>query len=70
MTLSFSSSHPPNTLASVRVFAILFYKDSLMKTFIIIDVTGIVTFITAPSAQQALQLACEQGYKPFVVREA
>ena len=40
------------------------------KTYIIIDVTGIVTFITAPSAQQALQLACEQGYKPFVVREA
>lgn len=41
-----------------------------MKTYIIIDVTGIVTFITAANAQQALQLACEQGYKPFVVREA
>ena len=41
-----------------------------MKTFIIIDTTGIVTFITASSAQQALQLATEQGYKPFVVREA
>ena len=41
-----------------------------MKTFIIIDVTGIVTFINATSAQQALQLATEQGYKPFVVREA
>ena len=40
------------------------------KTFIVIDVTGIVTFINATSAQQALQLACEQGYKPFVVREA
>ena len=40
-----------------------------MKTFIIIDVTGIVTFINATSAQQALQLATEQGYKPFVVRE-
>lgn len=41
-----------------------------MKTFIIIDVTGIVTFIHAPNAQQALQLACEQGYKPFVVKQA
>lgn len=41
-----------------------------MKTFIIIDQTGIVTFINASSAQQALQLASEQGYKPFVVREA
>ena len=41
-----------------------------MKTFIIIDVTGIVTFITATSAQQALQFACEQGYKPFVVKQA
>ena len=41
-----------------------------MKTFIIIDVTGIVTFIRASTAQQALQLASEQGYKPFVVREA
>lgn len=42
-----------------------------MKTFIIIDATtGIVTFIHAANAQQALQLACEQGYKPFVVREA
>ena len=40
------------------------------KTFIIIDVTGIVTFIHATNAQQALQLACEQGYKPFIVREA
>ena len=41
-----------------------------MKTFIIIDVTGIVTFINATSAQQALQLACEQGYKPFIVKQA
>lgn len=41
-----------------------------MKVFIIIDVTGIVTFIHAADVQQALQLACEQGYKPFVVREA
>lgn len=41
-----------------------------MKTFIIIDVTGIVTFIKAANAQQALQLACEIGYKPFVIREA
>ena len=41
-----------------------------MKSYIIIDVTGIVTFITACNAQQALQLATEQGYKPFVVREA
>ena len=40
------------------------------KTFIILDTTGIVTFITAPSAQQALQLAREQGYRPFIVREA
>lgn len=40
------------------------------KTYIIIDVTGIVTFINATSAQQALQLASEQGYKPFIVREA
>ena len=39
-------------------------------TFIIIDVSGIVTFIQASNAQQALQLACEQGYKPFIVREA
>lgn len=41
-----------------------------MKTFIVIDVTGIVTFICASSAQQALQIASEQGYKPFVIREA
>ena len=41
-----------------------------MKTFIIIDVTGIVTFISASTAQQALQHAREQGYKPFIVREA
>ena len=41
-----------------------------MKTYIIIDVTGIVTFVTAPSTQQALQLAVQQGYKPFIVREA
>ena len=41
-----------------------------MKTFIIIDVTGIVTFINATNAQQALQLAVQQGYKPFIVREA
>lgn len=40
------------------------------KTFIVIDVTGIVTFINATSAQQALQLACEQGYKPFIVKQA
>lgn len=40
------------------------------KTFIIIDVTGIVTFINAANAQQALQKASEQGYKPFIVREA
>ncbi len=42
----------------------------LTKTYIIVDVTGIVTFIRASSAQQALAIACEQGYKPFVVREA
>ena len=41
-----------------------------MKSFIIIDVTGIVTFISAPTAQQAVQIAREQGYKPFVVRQA
>ena len=41
-----------------------------MKTYIIIDVTGIVTFIHADNAQQALQLASQQGYKPFIVREA
>ncbi len=40
------------------------------KTFIIVDISGIVTFINAISAQQALQLACEQGYKPFIVRDA
>lgn len=40
------------------------------KTFIIIDVTGIVTFINAANAQQAVITAREQGYKPFVVREA
>lgn len=40
------------------------------KTFIIVDVSGLVTFINASSAQQALQIACEQGYKPFIVREA
>ena len=40
-----------------------------MKTFIIIDVTGIVTFINSTNAQQAVQLAREQGYKPFIVRE-
>ena len=41
-----------------------------MKTFIIIDVTGIVTFIHAVNAQQAIAEAREQGYKPFIVREA
>ena len=41
-----------------------------LVTFIIVDVTGIVTFINAANAQQALQIACEQGYKPFIVREA
>lgn len=41
-----------------------------LLTFIIIDVTGIVTFINAANAQQAVMLAREQGYKPFVVREA
>lgn len=40
------------------------------KTFIIVDISGIVTFINAISAQQALQIASEQGYKPFIVREA
>ena len=40
-----------------------------MKTFIIIDSSGLVTFITATNAQQAVMLACEQGYKPFIVRE-
>lgn len=39
-------------------------------TFIIVDQTGIVTFIQATNAQQALQKAHEQGYKPFIVREA
>lgn len=39
-------------------------------TFIIVDICGIVTFIKAANAQQALQIACEQGYKPFIVREA
>ena len=38
-------------------------------TFLIIDVTGIVTFINAANAQQAVMLAREQGYKPFVVRQ-
>ena len=41
-----------------------------MKNFIIIDVTGIVTFIAAVNAQQAVRLANERGYKPFTVREA
>ena len=41
-----------------------------MKDYIIIDVTGLVTFITATSAQQALVIATQMGYKPFVVREA
>lgn len=41
-----------------------------MKTYIIIDVTGIVTFIHAANAQQAICNAREQGYKPFIVREA
>lgn len=39
-------------------------------TFIIVDVTGIVTFINAANAQQAVMLAREQGYKPFIVRQA
>ena len=39
-------------------------------TFLIIDVTGIVTFINAANAQQAVMLAREQGYKPFIVRQA
>ena len=41
-----------------------------MKDFIIIDITGIVTFLRASSAQQALQLATGLGYKPLTVREA
>ena len=41
-----------------------------MKTFIVIDKTGIVTFIDASTAQQALMLACEAGYRPFIIREA
>ena len=41
-----------------------------MKTFIVIDVTGIVTFICAANAQQAVMIATEQGFKPFVVRQA
>lgn len=39
-------------------------------TFIIIDTSGIVTFINAANAQQAVMLAREQGYQPFVVRQA
>lgn len=41
-----------------------------MKNYIIVDKTGIVTFINACSAQQALQIACEAGYRPFIIREA
>lgn len=41
-----------------------------MKTFVIIDATGIVTFVRAGNAQQAVMLAVAQGYKPFTVREA
>ena len=40
-----------------------------MRTFIVIDVTGIVTFLSATNAQKALSLATELGYRPFVVRE-
>ena len=41
-----------------------------MKTYIIVDKTGLVTFIDACSAQQAVTLATEAGYRPFIVREA
>ena len=41
-----------------------------MKDYIIIDRTGLVTFITATSAQQALVIATNLGYKPFIIREA
>ena len=40
-----------------------------MHNYIIVDVTGLVTFITATSAQQALVIATQMGYKPFIVRE-
>lgn len=39
------------------------------KEFIIIDVTGIVTFIQAASAAQAASKAREEGFKPFIIRQ-
>ena len=41
-----------------------------MKTFIVVDITGIVTFITAASSYEAGCKAREQGYRPFIIREA
>ena len=40
-----------------------------MKTFIVIDVTGIVTFITAASTFEAGCKAREEGYRPFIIRQ-
>ena len=40
-----------------------------MKEFIVIDVSGLVTFVRATSAQQALMIASEMGYKPFIIRQ-
>ena len=40
-----------------------------MKEFIVIDRTGIVTFLRATSAQQALMIATDMGYKPFTIQE-
>ena len=41
-----------------------------MKDFIVIDITGLVTFICAANAQQAVMLATELGFKPFIVRQS
>ena len=41
-----------------------------MKTFIVIDQTGLVTFVCAATSYEAGCKAREQGYRPFIIREA
>ena len=41
-----------------------------MNNYIIVDVTGLVTFIRADNERQAVMLATHMGLKPFIVRQA
>ena len=40
-----------------------------MKTYVVVDVTGLVTFITAASTSEAGCKAREEGFKPFIIRQ-